>query len=374
MKIDKVTCHVLSASVEEPIHFGIGAFPTFSAIVVEIEIDDGTTGIGECISRRTPQVVKTIVEDLLTPVIRGKDPLDIEGLWEAMFDQLRRWGHSRGFMVEAISGVDIALWDIFSKTLGVPLYKALTGHGRDRVRCYASSVYFNDLDWMQKEAQQQIDAGHTAIKVKIGRSRELGGPRMDVASVKAIREAVGPDVELMLDVNGAYHAATAVRVGRELEQYDISWIEEPVPPDDVAGYAHIRRMLKIPIAGGETEFTVYGFRDLIEQRGIDILQPDIARAGGVTGCRRIATLANAYHLQVAPHTGFSGGVSQLAALQFAAATPNFLTYEYMYIHNPLREIFTEPFPKAEDGYIEVPQRPGLGLELDGDALDRYALR
>ncbi|MDR5695256.1 MAG: mandelate racemase/muconate lactonizing enzyme family protein [Armatimonadota bacterium] len=373
MRIASIQSRALAAPVERPLYFGIGPFPTFYATLVEITTDTGITGVGECIVRKAPEVTKQIVDEILAPVVIGRDPWDVEGLWQEMFDQLRRWGHSRGFFLEAISGVDIAIWDILGKSVGLPVSKILTGVGRERVKCYASSIYFADLQKMVAEAKEQVQRGHTALKVKIGRTPEQGGLRIDVKTVRAIREAVGSGIEIMVDANGAYDAATAIRVGRYLEELDVAWFEEPVPPDDLEGYARVRQALRIPIACGESEFGVFGFRDLILRRGVDILQPDIARIGGFTGARKVAALADAYHLAIAPHTGFSGGVCHLAALHFAAATPNFVTYEAMFIENPLMDIFTEPLPQPSQGYIPVPQRPGLGLDLDPEKIQRFTV-
>jgi L-alanine-DL-glutamate epimerase-like enolase superfamily enzyme len=364
MKIATLRCRMLAGTLEKPIQFGIGAFPTFSATLVVATTDDGITGVGECIVRRAPQVTKAIVEQMLAPLVIGCDPRDAEGLWDEMFRQLRGWGHYRGFVFEAMSGIDTALWDIVGKAAGLPVYKVLGGAGRPRVPCYASSVYFDAIPAMVAEARAQVARGHRAIKVKIGRPPELGGRRSDVASVRAIREAVGPDVEIMLDVNSAYDAATAIKVGRQLEDADITWIEEPVPADDLDGYRRVREGQPIPVAAGESEFGVFGFRELIARGALDVVQPDVARVGGFTGARRVGALVHAYNLRYAPHTGFSAGVSHLAALHVAASVPNLMTYEYFFAPNPLRELFTEPFPQPREGMIDVPQRPGLGLELD----------
>lgn len=371
MKIKSVTCRMLAGTLEKPIQFGIGAFPTFSATLVFITTDDGITGVGECIVRKAPQVTKTVVESLLAPVLIGRDPHDAEGLWDEMFRQLRGWGHYRGFVFEAISGIDTALWDILGKSAGLPVYKALGGAGRGRVPCYSSSVYFDDIPKMVAEAKEQVAKGHNAIKVKIGRPPQMGGRRHDVASVVAVREAVGPDVDIMLDVNSAYDAATAIKVGRQLEDADITWIEEPVPADDLDGYQRVREGQPIPVAAGESEFGTFGFRELIRRGAVDIIQPDVARVGGFTGARRVGALVHAYNLRYAPHTGFSAGVSHLAALHVAASVPNLMTYEYFFAPNPLRDLFTEPFPAPREGAIDVPQRPGLGLELDERIIKKF---
>jgi L-alanine-DL-glutamate epimerase-like enolase superfamily enzyme len=361
----------LAASLDQPIWFAGGAFKTFVATLVEVRTDDGRTGIGECIVRKAPQVTQAVVDSLLAPVLVGRDPRDVEGLWDEMLGQLRRWGHTRGFVLEAMSGVDIALHDLLARQAGLPLYKFLAGHGRKAVKCYASSVYFASPEEMASEAAEQIARGHTAIKVKIGRNEAMGGRRLDVESVRAVRQAVGPNVEIMLDANSAFDASTAIRLCRHLEPLDIAWMEEPVPPDDVSGYELIRKSTSIPLAAGESEFGVFGFRDLIERRAIDVLQPDIARVGGFTGARRVAALAHAYNLLYAPHTGFSAGVAHLASLHLAAAIPNFMTYEYFYAPNALRDIFAQPFPEPKDGMVPLPDQPGLGLDLDWDLLRRY---
>ncbi len=371
MRIATVRCRMLAGTLEKPIQFGIGAFPTFSATLVEVTTDDGITGVGECIVRRAPQVTKAVVEHMLAPIIRGRDPHDVEGLWEEMFQQLRGWGHYRGFVFEAISGIDTALWDILGQAAGLPVYKVLGGVGRDRVPCYASSVYFAETEKMVAEAEAQVDLGHTAIKVKIGRNAQLGGRRADVAAIKAIRTAAGPDIDIMLDVNSAYDAATAIKVCNQLEETDITWIEEPVPPDDLAGYQRVRSGQPIPVAAGESEFGVFGFRELIQRGAIDILQPDVARVGGFTAARRVGALVHAHNLRYAPHTGFSAGVSHLAALHVAASVPNLMTYEYFFAPNPLRDLFTDPFPEPREGVIPVPQRPGLGLALDPKLLKKF---
>jgi L-alanine-DL-glutamate epimerase-like enolase superfamily enzyme len=377
MKIASIIVTPLVGTSARPVEFSIGTFATFSAALVAVRTDDGLTGVGECIVRRAPEVVTTIVDRLLAPALIGRDPWDVEGLWDEMLTLLRRWGHSRGFVVEAMSGIDIALWDLLARSVGKPLYKFLAGAGRDRVRCYASKVYFDEIPRMAEEARALVAQGHTAIKVQLGWPAARGGHHADVRTARAIREAVGPEIEIMLDANGAYDVGTAVRVGRQLEELNVAWLEEPVPSDDLDGYAHLRRSVRVPLAAGETEFGLFGFRDLIARGCVDVLQPEVARIGGITAARRLWAMAHAHNLLYAPHTGFSGGVAHLASLHLAAAAPNFYVYEYMgsaYIQNPLREIFTGPFPSPREGQIALPQGPGLGLEVDPEALRRYALR
>ncbi|MDE3113833.1 MAG: mandelate racemase/muconate lactonizing enzyme family protein [Chloroflexota bacterium] len=373
MRIAKLETYVLEARLDKPIQFGIGPYGAFTATLVELTTDDGITGVGECIARRAPRVTDTVLRDLLWPVVQGRDPRDAGGIWDDELRLLRGWGHYRGFVQEAMSGVDQALWDIVAQAQGIPLYKALGGAGRDRVPVYASSVYIADLDTMQRETREQVEKGHTALKMKCGRTPDLGGFRMDVESVRAVREAAGPDIEIGIDVNGAYDAATAIRFCDAVERYDVTFLEEPVYPDDIDGYEQIRRHTTIGLACGESEFGVFGFRELLRRRAVDIVQPDVARVGGFTAAMRVGALVHSHNVRYAPHTGFSCGVAQLASIHLAAAVPNLWKVEEMYIWNPIAELFTEPLPKATKGVCGVPQRPGLGLDLDKKKIAKYRL-
>src|SRR5439155_718191 len=237
--------------------------------------------------RRAPRVVESVVRDLLWPVIEGKDPRDVSGLHDAMFATLRPWGHYRGFVQEGMSGIDQALWDIVAQAQGVPIYKALGGAARARVPVYGSKVYTAELDHMAREARAAVERGHKAIKVQVGRSAEWGGPAADVDVCRAIREAIGPGIEMGVDVNSAYDAATAIRVCHKVAKHDLWFIEEPVYPDDIDGYELIRRSQPIPVAAGESEFGLFGFRELLKRRALDVVQPEIARIGGFTAAMRL---------------------------------------------------------------------------------------
>jgi D-galactarolactone cycloisomerase len=318
-------------------------------------------------------VVETVVHDLLWPVVKGKDPVDVGGLNDAMFATLRPWGHYRGFVQEGMSGIDQALWDIVAQAQGLPLYKALHGAARATVPVYGSKVYTRDLDAMADEARKAIQRGHKAIKVQIGRSADFGGPDADVEVCRVVRDAVGPGIDIGVDVNSAYDAATAIRVCHKIAKYDLWFIEEPVYPDDIDGYELIRRSQPIPVAAGESEFGLFGFRELLRRRALDILQPEIARIGGFTTAMRLGALAQTHNLKVAPHTGFSCGVAQLASLHLAAAVANLSRLEWMWIDNPLAEIFEEPLPEPKDGAVALPTKPGLGLTLDRKKLERFRL-
>jgi len=341
---------------------------------VEITTDDGITGVGECIARRAPRVVDTVVRELLWPVIQGRDPRDAGGLHDEMLGRLRPWGHYRGFVQEGMSGIDQALWDIVAQAQGVPLYKVLGGAGRDRIPVYGSKVYTTDFREMAKVAEEAVRRGHKAIKIQLGRSAEFGGPNADVEVCRVIREAIGPDIEMGADVNGAYDAGMAIRVCEKIAKYDLWFLEEPVFPDDLDGYERIRRVSSVPLACGESEFGTFGFRELFRRGLIDVAQPDVARVGGFTAGMRVGAMVSAYNLRLAPHTGFSCGVAQLASLHLSAAVPNLSRCEWMFItENALAEIFEEPLPQPKDGVVAMPTKPGLGLALDRKKLKKFAL-
>jgi L-alanine-DL-glutamate epimerase-like enolase superfamily enzyme len=317
----------------------------------------------------------------------GEDPLLIEGLWQKMFARTRQFGR-RGIVMNAISGIDIALWDIAGKVAKLPLYRLL-GACRDRVEAYASGGFYQEgksIDDLAGEAEGYRARGFKGMKMKVGRNPSTGShlrhlvdhaelcevePEEDIARVAAVRRALGPQAKLMVDVNCAWSPSFAIEMGRALEPYKLYWIEEPVATDDIDGSAAVAGALATPIAGYETEIGLYGFRELIARGAVDIVQPDIAWAGGFSECRRIAALAQANHLMVAPHA-FAGAVTLVASLHFIASIPNGLVLEFDQNPNGLRdELLKEPVPIETDGTIKLPERPGLGIELDPCAIERY---
>jgi L-alanine-DL-glutamate epimerase-like enolase superfamily enzyme len=374
MKIINVSARVLRARPERSVVFAAGRYPEFSAVLIQVDTDAGITGYGEAIARAGAEAASAAVESFLGPVIIGADPANIEGLHKLMVSQLRRFGHAGGVVIEAVSGIDIALWDIAGKAAGRPVRDLLYGAGRSQVPVYASSVYIDAEEAMVAETQEQVAAGFTTVKLKCGHSPADGGKHADVAKIAAIRTAVGPEIALGVDANSAYDATDAVWVARRFENLDIAFFEEPCHPDDTDGYARVRAQSAIPLAGGETLFLSYGFHEYLRRGLLDVVQPDLARCGGITSARQVATLAQAHRVRFAPHTGFSGGISQLAALQVAAAAAELYLLEYMFIDNPLRDIFVGGYPRPANGIIDVPDGPGLGLELDLDAVDRYTVR
>jgi L-alanine-DL-glutamate epimerase-like enolase superfamily enzyme len=385
MKITEVRAIPLSYRCDPPYGSAGGIQASRGALLIEVETDDGITGIGE--AGVGGGSTRHVIERQLRPMLIGGDPLLIEGLWQKMFARTRQFGR-RGIVLNAISGIDIALWDIAGKVAKLPVYRLL-GACRDRVEAYASGGFYQEgksADDLAGEAEGYRARGFRGMKMKIGRNpstqthlRHLADnarmcevePEEDIDRVAAVRRALGPQAKLMVDVNCAWSPAFAIEMGRALEPYKLYWIEEPVATDDIDGSARVADALATPIAGYETEIGLYGFRELITRGAIDIVQPDIAWTGGFSEGRRIAALAQAHHLMVAPHA-FGGAVLLAASLHFAASAPNALVLELDQNPNGLREeLLKEPIRTDSDGMIRLPERPGLGIELDPSAVERY---
>lgn len=352
-------------------------FSGYRTTLVRIETEEGISGVGECMVRLTPTATRDIVKDL-APVLIGRDVLDREAIWELLYGTMMNRGHSRGFYTEAISGIDIAIWDCAAKTLGVPLYTLLGGRHHEKLDAYASSLRFREMDVVIAQAQDFKRRGYKSMKIKIGRN--LDRPEADIEFVRLIREAVGDDIQLTVDANCAYgnDVSKALRVGRALQDLDIYWFEEPLSPDNIDGNAHLAEQLDIRIALGEADFMKYGAREFLARKAVDIFQPNISRTGGITEARKIAALTQAHHVPYAPHTGSCSAVCLAATLQFAVALPNFLTFESMQSDwskaqpNPLRHnLLKEPAEVFKDGYMEIQERPGIGAELNEDVVDKW---
>ena len=352
-------------------------FKGYRACLVRIHTDEGLVGVGECMVRFAPEATAKIVDEL-GEILIGMDPTHTGTSWELMFSVMMNRGHFKGFFMEALSGIDIALWDLKGKALNRPIYELLGGPQRDKIWMYASSLRFRGIETTVLEAKEFVEAGYDAMKLKIG-----GGghrPEADIELATAVREAVGPDVFLSADANCGYTSPAAMKVGRALQDLDYAWFEEPIAPDDHDGYAEMARNLDMPIAGGETEFTSFGYRELFSKRALDIVQPNISRAGGFTDCMRTAALSQVHHVPYAPHTGSTTGVCHTAEVHLSAALPNFLIYEDMQAdwskneNNPLRQELIQSGRLVREGNsIALPQGPGLGIELNEDVINKYRL-
>src|SRR5438132_7461059 len=385
MKIAAIRTTALSCPCDPPYASAAGVQSGRGALIVEVETDSGIVGIGE--AGVGGGVTADVIEKDLARLLVGEDPLLIEYLWQKMFARTRQYGR-RGLVMQAISGIDIALWDIAGKVAKLPVYRLL-GACRDRVEAYASGGFYQEgksAADLAGEAEGYRARGFRGMKMKIGRNpvtqthlRELIGnrgfcevdPEEDLARVAAVRQAVGPKAKLMVDVNCAWSPAVAIEMGRAMEPHKLYWIEEPVATDDIDGSARVADALATPIAGYETEVGLYGFRQLIDRGAVDIVQPDIAWSGGFSEGRRIAAYAQAHHRMVAPHA-FAGAVLLVASLHFAAAIPNGLLLEWDQNPNALRDdLLKEPLRLEPDGTVKLPERPGLGIELDRAAIERY---
>jgi galactonate dehydratase len=302
----------------------------------------------------------------LKPRIVGRDPRDIVTHWQAMRRALS--GRAGGMLVEAIAGVDIALWDIHGKAAGLPLYKLFGGIGRDRIDVYAASVNWVDDDTADRELDAYLERGYSRIKMKIAKSVKDSCRR-----IERMRRRAGDGVGLCVDANWAYTLDEAVEVGRALSANGYYWFEEPISPEDEQGYERLRERCDVPLAAGESNFTLEQAMRLVANRTLSVLQPDVARSGGITETRRMAALAHDHGVGYAPHIGMSGIVCETASVHLAAAAPNFRVLECETDMSPFKTTLADLAPgcvRAVDGTLDVPTGPGLGLTIDWDAVAR----
>ncbi len=332
-------------------------------LFVHIHTDEGFEGLG--VGQGSPGE-RQIVESGFKNLLVGRDPFDIEKLWNDMFWHVRSYGR-KGVALCAISAVDIGLWDLKAKALGLPLYKLL-GAYTDSVPIYGSGGWTNfDEETLVAEMTGYAEQGIPRVKMKVG--KDFGrSEREDIQRLAAVRKAVGDDVAVYVDANNGYYPKQAIYMAREFARYQVGWFEEPVLADDVQGLAQIRRAIDIPVATGEHEYTKYGFRELIAAGGVDIVQPDVGRVGGVTEWMKVAHLAHSFNLPVAPHA------FQLIHLHLACATPNLKVVEYMNTGLERDRVWYTEFPQQKNGmWSPYPDKLGLGLELDPHAVEEWAV-
>ena len=361
----------------EPIHLRVPvveAIPdgTLDVLVVRIETDAGITGIGEVTSQS--YVCKACFEAPgsaarrhgLTSILIGEDPLDPERLWEKMYYETNRYGR-RGAAIHAISGADVALWDILGKAEGKPIYELFGGAQRTTVRAYASVLFGDTPDDTAALARQFVDLGLTAAKFGWG---PFGtDAKTDLAHVEAARDALGSKRDLMVDAGHAWDVSTSLERAHMLAPLNISWLEEPLSQDDREGYAELCPVSPIPIAAGEGDVTHYDFADLID-RGLHVVQPDVAFCGGLTVCRRVSEMCQRYDRRPVPHC-FSTGINLSASLHWMASIPNGDLVEYCLRPSPLMRKLVKNLPPLVDGRVPVPAGPGLGIELDEEVVRQF---
>ena len=360
MKITGVRVESYRWPRRRPISNGLHTYTHSGVGFVFIDTDDGVTGIG--IGASKVGVIRAAIEHF-TPLLIGEDPIAVERLWHKLW--VPKLVGRRGLTTRAISAIDIALWDLRAKVAGMPLYKLLGGF-RERVPTYIAGGYYEDgkgLKELQEELAGHVEAGARAVKMKIG----AVPIREDVARVKAAREAVGPDVKLMIDANCAYRWYEAVQLAERVAEYDPFWFEEPIAPDDYEGHRRIAEKTTIPIATGENEYTRYGFRDLIATGSVPILNPDAVVLGGISEFMKVTALAQAHDLVIAPHG------AQEVHIHLVGAISNGLILEFYprYLDPMWGKIYTETLTLNDDGTVSPPEVPGSGLEPRYDTLRQY---
>jgi D-arabinonate dehydratase len=360
MKITRILTEDYQWRRPKPLRDGRQTYDWAGVYLVKVETDEGVTGIG---LRTPPGAVATAIVEFLSPLLIGEDPIDIERLWHRMWEP--KVVGRRGMITRAISAIDIALWDIRAKVAGMPLYKLLGGY-RDRVPTYIAGGYYEEgkgLKELAREMETNVEMGARAVKMKIGAVSICE----DVERVKAVRRAIGPDVKLMVDANCAYRFYEAIQIAKRIEEYDIFWFEEPVAPDDYEGFRKLAEATTIPIATGENEYTKFGFRDLIEHNAAAILNADAKEMGGITEWMKVAAMAQAHNLDMAPHG------PQEVHVHLVCAVANGLILEFyrdsfdpmwgkVYHHTPMLN---------EDGTVSPPNMPGIGMEPNYEALKPY---
>lgn len=387
MRIKEIETFILRVPLGDKRFFSSQcAFPERNSLLVRVATDEGIYGWGEGGQYGPAEPVKAAIEHVLKPLLIGKDPLDKDILWHRMYNHTKDFGQ-KGTYIEAISAVDIALWDICGKVLNVSVSKLLGGRQRDAVEMYATGCYYRGdqyldlgktLEALKEEAAGYVELGFQMIKIKLG----LLPVEQDAKRVRALRETVGDEVGIFADCNHSYNAYTAIRMGRVLEENNVLFMEEPVLPEDIEGYKRVREKLDIAIAGGECEFTVYGFKRLIAEGCLDIAQPDICCTGGLSEYLRIRAFAQAYSTAVIPHA-WGSGIALSAALQALASTPlephtanpvmfqNEPMIEYDRNFNPLRDELLIHNIGIEEGKVKVPDGPGLGVDVNMEVLKKY---
>lgn len=379
MKISALDVFVLKTPLEQPFAFSQGWVTQRSATLVRITTDNGLIGWGEAFAQglEPPEIAAAAIEHAFKPLVLGQNPLNTSVLWHTMYAQSRDYGR-KGSVISAISAIDIALWDIAGKFYAQPIYQLLGGAHRTSVQPYATGFYRidgkNESERLAQEAKDHVNAGFRAMKVKLG-----FGVDDDIAVMDAINTAIDdPSIDIMVDTNHAYGRSDALRLGKALERYNIRWYEEPVVPEDIAGYRALRSQLCIPIAGGENEHTGYGFKEIFQQQAVDVAQPDIGSCGGITAMRDIAAMAQSNGVQVNPHV-WGAAIAQAASLQMLANLPT--THHSLYAAEPILEYDRSEHPfrqkliaqpwRIENGRVAIPAGPGLGIDINMDVIDAY---
>jgi D-galactarolactone cycloisomerase len=367
MKITDVKTIRLRASIptEGQVFSRSGVRNSRSTTLVKVETDEAITGIGSCSGNG--ELLGVIVARVLKPLLVGMDPTQIDEIWDKAYV---RGGHkefgTRGIGVVALSGIDIALWDILGKVRGVPIYQLLGGKCRDKVPVYATALYPEEPSKVAKRARAFAEHGFHGVKIKVGFDLD-----QDIGIVRAVRQELGQDFTIMTDANQGYSVDVGLKAAEAFSQCGVFWLEEPLFVEDIEGHAQLREKGKVPVAVGENLNTYYAFENFVARGAADFLQPDVARAGGITEIRKIAALAAKHKLAVSFHT-WGDAVALAASLHLSAALKECGVMELDYTYNPLRAELLKERLDLKNGFMTPPDKPGLGVELDPAALQQFA--
>ena len=366
MIITEIKVYLLQKQLSSSMRISRGGFSVRSHVIVEVQTDEGVTGLGEGVG--DAYLIKAILEGQMGRLAIGLNPFDIETLRHKLIDN-QVYLERKGSSICAASAIEMACWDIKGKALNIPVYQLLGGLYRDKIETYASDIYWEDNPKSMGDSAIRIaNKGFRTIKAHVG----YKSPRLDTERVKILREAIGNDINLMIDLNGGYSRLEAYQAAQLWEKFNLMWLEEPLNPNQIDAMADLRSRIQIPIAAGENEFRLHGFKELFDKNSLDVAMPDIARVGGLQETKNICSLAEAYGIPVSPHN-YSSGILLAATIQLMASTPNTTLLEYDTSDNAVYEdLLIEPL-KIEDSYVTVPSHPGLGVQLREDVLKKHAV-
>ena len=366
MKIKEIRAHLLQKNLTSSMKISRGGFEIRRHIIVEVVTDVGITGLGEGVG--DARLIQQILSGSVIQRALGLDPMNIEVIRSKLIDN-EVYIEQKGSVICAASAIEMACWDIKGKALNVPVFQLLGGLYRDKIEAYASDVYWEeDAKIMGENASRIRDSGYRTIKAHLG----CKSPKEETHRVHALREAVGPDINLMIDLNGGYNALQAMEAAKLWEPFNLYWLEEPVGACEIESLANLQNKISTPIAAGENEFRVYGFKNLFDKNAVSIAMPDIGRVGGIQETRNICSLAQSYGILVSPHN-YSSGILLAATIQLMASVPNTHLLEIDTSDNSIyQELLIEPL-EIKDSLVKVPQFPGLGVKLDKKTLEKYSV-
>jgi len=367
MKITRIKVFLLQKKLSSSMYISRGGFNVRNHTIVEVHTDEGITGLGEGVGNA--HLVRANLEGQMGELAIGLDPFNIEKVRNTLIDS-QVYFERKGSAICAASAIEMACWDIKGKALNVPVYQLLGGLYQDQLETYASDVYWEENpDDMVKNAIRIKNLGFKTIKAHIG----CKSPSEDFKRVQALKDALGDEINLMIDLNAGYNNFEAYQAARIWEQCNLTWLEEPLNPNQTSALGDLRARTNIPIAAGENEFRIYGFKELFDKKAVDVAMPDIARVGGLQETKNICTLAEAYGLSVSPHN-FSSGILLAATIHLMASTPNAILLEYDTSDNAIYEdLLIEPL-EFKDGKVKVPHHQGLGVTLRKETIEQYAIK